>query len=204
MSQKRKAPRRIGIFAGTFDPVHTGHIAFALQTLQRANLDEVAFIPERRPRDKTGTEHFAHRVAMLRQAIKPHSQLSLVELVEPQLTVNRSLPHLKSVFTGAELVLLVGSDVLPSIPTWPQYQRLLDQVELVVGVRAGESLEAMELHVATWPIQPKRLTVFDSYAPAVSSSKVRRHLRSGRLVHGVLASVRRYSRQNWLYVRLPE
>lgn len=196
--------KRVGIFAGTFDPVHTGHITFALQAIRHASLAEVAFIPERRPREKAGTEHFAHRMAMLRQAIKPHTQLSLVELVEAHLTVSRSLPHLRSIFADAELVMLVGSDVLPSVPTWPQYQRLLSQVELVVGVREGESLEAMQLHVATWPVQPKRLTVFDSYAPTVSSSAVRQHLRAGRLVHGVLSSVRRYSRQNWLYVRLPE
>lgn len=203
MSKVRRL-QRVGIFAGTFDPVHTGHIAFALQALDQVKLDEVAFLPERRPRNKAGTEHFAHLLAMLRQAIQPHARLSLLELVEARLTISRSLPHLRRVFADADLVLLVGSDVLPSIPTWPQYERLLRQMELVVGVREGESLEAMRLHVATWPVQPRRLTVFHSYAPTISSSAVRQHLRAGRLVHGVLSSVRRYSRQNWLYVRLPE
>ena len=68
---------RIGIFAGTFDPVHAGHIAFALQAAEIAKLDEVVFIPERRPLSKSSTEHFGHRVAMIRQAIMPHSKLAL-------------------------------------------------------------------------------------------------------------------------------
>ncbi|CAN5423101.1 nicotinate-nucleotide adenylyltransferase [soil metagenome] len=203
MKVGRLKRKRIGIFAGTFDPVHIGHITFALQALTQASLDEVVFIPERRPRNKQGPEHFAHRVAMIRQAIKPHQHFAVLELVESHLSVNRTLPHLRTVFPDADLVLLVGSDVLPSIPTWPGAARLLQQVEIVVGVRAGESPEAMELHVATWLQQPLALHVFPSFAPAASSREIRRALRRNDKAPGVLASVRRYSLMNWLYVRLP-
>lgn len=196
--------KRVGIFAGTFDPIHVGHITFALQALQSANLDTVVFVPERKPRNKPAAEHFGHRVAMIRQAIKPHPRLALLELVEARLTTGRSLPHLRALFPDTELVLLVGSDVLPTIPQWAGSERLLSQIELVVGVREGESAEAMELQVATWDTPPRRLHVFPSFAPQASSSEVRHHLRAGRQAHGVLASVRRYSLQNWLYVRLPK
>jgi len=192
------------VFAGTFDPVHTGHITFALQALEQASLDEVVFVPERRPRNKQSAEHFGHRVAMIRQAIKPHAKLSVLELVEARLSTNRSLPHLRTLFPDTDLVLLVGSDVLPSLPKWSGIDRLLSQVELIVGVRAGESPEATQLHVATWVTQPQALYVFTSFAPRVSSSKVRDHLRAGRKKHGVLASVHRYSIKNWLYVKLPK
>jgi nicotinate-nucleotide adenylyltransferase len=184
--------------------VHIGHVTFALQALEEANLDEVVFVPERKPRNKQSTEHFGHRAAMIRQAVKPHAKLSLLELVEARLSTNRSLPHLRRIFPEAELILLVGSDVLPTMPKWPGIDRLLTQTELVVGVRQGESPEAMQLHVATWGTQPQKLYVFNSFAPAASSSKVRGHLRTGRKAHGVLASVRRYSVKNWLYVRLPK
>jgi nicotinate-nucleotide adenylyltransferase len=195
---------RVGIFAGTFDPVHTGHITFALQALEEAKLDEVVFVPERRPRSKQSAEHFGHRVAMIRQAIKPHAKLSVLELTEARLSTNRSLPHLRTLFPDAELVLLVGSDVLPTMPRWAGIDRLLSQVELIVGVREGESPEAMQLHVATWTTQPRALHVFTSFAPKVSSTKVRNHLRAGRQRHGVLSSVHRYSIRNWLYVKLPK
>jgi len=195
---------RIGIFAGTFDPVHTGHITFALQALEEAKLDEVVFVPERRPSSKQSAEHFGHRVAMIRQAIKPHAKLSVLELTEARLSTNRSLPHLRTLFPDTELVLLVGSDVLPAMPRWAGIDRLLSQVELIVGVREGESPEAMQLHVATWTTQPRALHVFTSFAPKVSSTKVRNHLRAGHQRHGVLSSVHRYSIRNWLYVKLPK
>ena len=194
---------RVGIFAGTFDPVHTGHITFALQAIDRAKLDEVMFVPERRPRAKPAAEHYGHRVAMLRRALKPHARLSLLELVEGQFTVHRTLNHLRGIVGDAELVLLVGSDVLPHIPDWPHADQLLREVELVVGVRAGESPEAVGLRVETWPVQPRKLTVFDSFAPVVSAGAVRQALRQRQMVAGVLSSVLRYSRQNWLYIALP-
>jgi len=194
---------RVGIFAGTFDPVHTGHITFALQAIDQAKLDEVMFLPERRPRGKPATEHYGHRVAMLRQALKPHVKLSLLELVEAQFTVRRTMSHLRGVVGDAELALLMGSDVLPYIPDWPHADQLLKQIELIVGVRAGESPEAVRLRVETWSIHPRKLTVFESYAPVVSSGAVRQALRQRQVAAGVLSSVLRYSRQNWLYVALP-
>lgn len=196
--------KRVGIFAGTFDPVHTGHITFALQAMDVAKLDEVVFVPERRPRSKQSVEHFGHRVAMIRQAIKPHPKLSVIELVEPRLSVTKTLPHLRALFPKTELVLLVGSDVLPSMAHWPAVGRLIEQIELVVGVRKGESPAAMERHVESWKTKPRALYVFASYAPHISSSTVRGHLRAGRKKHGVLASVHRYSLKNWLYIKMPK
>lgn len=199
---KKDSKKRIGIFAGTFDPVHTGHVTFALQAIENAKLDSVVFVPERKPRGKTGVEHFGHRVAMIRQAIKPHSKLGILELVEARFDTKRTLPHLKAAFPDAQLALLIGSDILLGMRSWPMLEQLCNEVELVVGVRQGESSHAMELQVATWPHQPKKLYAFNSYAPAVSSSKVRTSLRDGQTTHGVLASVRKYSGKNWLYVRL--
>jgi nicotinic acid mononucleotide adenylyltransferase len=72
---------RIGIYAGTFDPVHAGHVSFALHAMTVAQLDEVYFLPERLPRYKPGAAHFAHRVAMLKRAVKPHPDLQIIELV---------------------------------------------------------------------------------------------------------------------------
>lgn len=195
--------KRVGIFAGTFDPVHTGHITFALQALELAKLDEVAIIPERKPRGKESAEHFGHRVAMIRQAIKPHPKLSLVELVESRLSITKTMPHLRTLFRDSDLAFLVGSDVMVAMPHWPNIERVLPHIDLVVGVRQGESPEAMELHVEAWPVKPRALYVFPSFAPDISSTKVRGHLRSGRKTTGVLASVMRYSRKNWLYIKFP-
>jgi nicotinate-nucleotide adenylyltransferase len=195
---------RIGIYAGTFDPVHTGHITFAMQSIEAAKLDKVYFLPERRPRNKEHVEHFGHRVAMIRRAIKPHPQFGVLEFVDMNFSIKRTLPKLQQQFKDDELVFLFGSDIIPSLDTWPQSDHLLGQGELVIGLRSRDKAETIKSIVENWPIQPKAVTMFDSYAPEVSSGKVREALRKRQTEPGVLKSVERYSDHHWLYVSLSD
>src|SRR5579884_659964 len=146
--------KRIGIYPGTFDPVHAGHIAFALQALQSANLDMVYFMPERRPRAKTNVEHFAHRVAMLKQAIKPHPQFKVIELVDVSFNVERTLPKLKNMFDSKELVFLFGSDVVKNLGHWPLADRLIESSEIVIGLRNKDSRVEAHQIIEGWPTDP--------------------------------------------------
>jgi nicotinate-nucleotide adenylyltransferase len=193
---------RIGIYAGTFDPVHAGHIAFALQALQAAQLDKVYFLPERRPRAKQQVEHFGHRVAMLKKAIQPHPQFAVLELVEVNFSVERTLPWLQNHFAGDELVFLFGSDIVPDLSSWPNVERLLQDGEFVIGLRFEDKREDTHAVIENWSAQPRLVTVFPSYAPDVSSRKVREALRQHTPEKGILKSVERYSNHNWLYVSL--
>lgn len=197
---KPKKVMRIGIYSGTFNPVHAGHIAFALQSLTAANLDMVYFLPERRPRSKSEVEHFAHRMAMIRRAVQPHLQLGLLDLVDVNFSVQRTLPHLQQEFDGAKLVFLMGSDVAPSVPSWPHADQLLATSELVIGVRAGDDMETLKATIASWPKVPQAITMFDSFAPTVSSSTIRQALQNRQAAAGLLPSVQRYSNHHWLYV----
>ncbi len=199
---KPKNNLRIGIYAGTFNPVHTGHIAFALQAIEAAQLDSVYFMPERRPRDKATVEHFGHRIAMLERATRPHPQLEVLDLVDVNFSVLRTLPQLQLMFPNGQLVFLVGSDVAPSVSQWPYAEQLLKQAELVVGVRADDDLEALKALIASWSPSPLAVTIFDSYAPSVSSSTIRRAIQNREITQGLLPSVQRYSDHHWLYVSL--
>lgn len=194
---------RIGIYAGTFDPVHAGHIAFALQSIEAARLDRVYFLPERRPRTKQQVEHFGHRVAMLKKAFAPHPKLKVLELVDVNFSVTRTLPKLREMFAGDQLVFLFGSDVVPGVAAWPNSQGLLQGNEFVVGLRDGDSREGIHKIIESWSPQPAAVTVFQSYAPDVSSRKIREalHLRKPA-AKGTLKSVERYSDHHWLYVSL--
>jgi nicotinate-nucleotide adenylyltransferase len=192
--------RRIGIYAGTFDPVHAGHIAFALQAMERAGLHEVYFLPERRPRFKQGVEHFGHRVAMLRRAIKPHPKFEILELNDVSFSVERTLPALCKRFPKARLVFLFGSDAIEQLADWPLSERLLEDNELVVGIRSSDRISGIQAAIRRWQVQPKAVRVFNSFAPEVSSRKVREALRAQQYTAGALTSVKRYSDQNWLYV----
>ena len=191
---------RIGIYAGTFDPVHAGHIAFALQSVDKAELDKLFFLPERRPQHKQGVEHFGHRVAMLKQAIQPHPRFGVLELPDVSFSVRRTLPALERQFPHDELVFLFGSDAVKGLPFWPQADRLLSSSELVVGLRNADQLHEVHNMIADWNFWPQALTIIRSHAPDISSGRVRAALYERRMERGLLTSVKKYSNRHWLYV----
>jgi nicotinate-nucleotide adenylyltransferase len=191
--------RRIGIYSGTFDPIHAGHISFALQALQVADLDEMIFLPERQPRYKKGVEHFGHRSAMLHRAIKPYPKFSVIELTDRHFSVKRTIAQLQRLFPGAELVFLFGSDVVQHLSQWSDVERLLRH-SLVVGVRGDESPELIREQLDRLSARPDRHYVIRSFAPKVSSGRIREAMRRRTSIPGTLPSVHRYANQNWLYV----
>jgi nicotinate-nucleotide adenylyltransferase len=180
--------------------VHAGHITFALQAIEHANLDEVMFLPERQPRFKTEVEHFGHRVGMLNRAVRPHRKLSVLELTDRHFSVTRTLSQLQRKYPGAQLVFLVGSDILAQLPMWPEAERLLLASELVVGVRGEASLKQVEAQVRALPCAPLDSHVLRSQVAAASSGQIRAALCRRISAVGCLPSVQRYASQNWLYV----
>ena len=192
--------KRIGIYSGAFDPVHAGHIAFALQAVEQADLDRIYFLPDRRPRHKPSVEHFAHRVAMIKQASLPYRKFYVLESVEVNFTVKRTLPMLQQKFKGDQLVFLFGSDAVAGLPDWPYVEQLLSISELVIAAREGVDADEIKKSITEWKVQPKAATMLTSYAPKVSSTVVREALRARQPVAGLLQSVARYSDHHWLYV----
>lgn len=186
--------KRIGIFSGTFDPVHRGHIAFALAAARQAKLDKVVLLPERSPRGKFGVGDFTHRVKMLRLAVRPHRKLSVMTLDDPQFTVSRTLPALQARYNPAALVLLLGSDVVRTFGfRWPGLDTLLAQVEFAISLRAGEQEEEMQSFLAGLG-KPVRATVVAGPHAHLSATEVRR----GNL-QGLEPLVRDYILQHELY-----
>ena len=191
---------KIGIYSGSFDPVHLGHITFALQAIEAVNLDKVYFLPERLPQKKHNTEHFGHRVAMIKSAIKPHSKLDILEIDDRTFYVDKTLPKLQAKFKNKELVFLFGSDKVKNMNKWPSFNKLLEGSEVLIGIRKGDSIEEITEHTLSWPKAP--LGVIISYSPEVQSLDIRRSLENGEPANGLLKSVAGYIRKNWLYISL--
>lgn len=192
--------KKIGIYSGAFDPVHAGHISFALQAIEHAKLDKLYFLPERRPRQKPGVEHFAHRVAMIKHASLPYEKFYVLESVETKFSVKRTLPMLKQKFQDDQLVFLFGSDAVADLPQWPHIEQMLTSCELVIAAREGSDTEQLQELISGWPVAPKSAVLLNSFAPKVSSTTVRHGLRSRQPVSGLLKSVVRYCDNHWLYV----
>ncbi len=196
-------PRKIGIYSGTFDPVHKGHIGFALAAAKAASLDFIYFLPDVLPYHKTGVTHYGHRVAMLKLALIPHQSLRVVELSDKQFTIARTLPKLQRLFVHDELHLLLGSDVLESLRDghWPNSERLLSTVRLITGVRSGHELERAKQILST--IQPHGIAI-ETNRPAASSQTIRNALQKGHNAPESLESIRQYINEHWLYISLPD
>src|SRR5689334_19364766 len=97
--------RKIGIFSGTFDPVHMGHVAFALEAKEDLGLDEVIFLPELSPRLKEPTA-IRHRYTMLDLSVRGQKGLTVKLLDMPRFTIKDTLPELQHLYGDAKLVLL--------------------------------------------------------------------------------------------------
>jgi len=134
-------PKRIGIYAGTFDPVHTGHVAFAKHALEQCGLDEVVFFLERDPWRKPNATDIAHRLALLERALAGEPGLRVVCLEVGRFTPRLVLPELKELFGDDELVLLAGSDVARTLYLWSNVDELLAAVSIVFGLRSGDTAE---------------------------------------------------------------
>lgn len=140
---KNSNMKKIGIFAGTFDPVHIGHIAFALRAIEKAQLDKVIFLPERQPRYKQHVTDFKHRLQMLKLSAKSFEFLEVLDLPEPFFTIKTTLPGLQKAFDGTQLCLMMGSDVAQKINDWSDVDELAKNVSLIVGLRKNDTEEGL-------------------------------------------------------------
>ena len=172
--------QRIGILSGTFDPVHRGHVEFALEAITSAKLDRVYFMVERRPRRKQGVKAFEHRQAMVQLAIKDEPMLGSIITEQERFTPQTTLSLLKSRFGSAELYLLMGDDMLNHLAEWPNVDTLLKAVKFIIGVRHDQAKAEERIRViqATRGIKFE-YKLFDSQQKTTSSSSIRRKLRGG-------------------------
>lgn len=130
---------RIGVFGGTFDPVHVGHLAIAQAALDSAKLDRIVFVPARRsPLKERGPDASeADRLLMLQAAVKgePRFAVSRVELERegPSYTVDT----LEALRPEGELFLILGSDALADFPRWRSPDRIRALAKVLVARRPG-------------------------------------------------------------------
>jgi nicotinate-nucleotide adenylyltransferase len=134
--------KRIAIYGGTFDPVHSGHLEIARRVVPLFAIDEFLFVPAKLAPHKLdrGVSSALHRHAMLVLATRaePRLCISTFELdgAERQFTVD-TLSHFRSRFGAADLFFVMGADSWAEITTWREWQRLLTLANLIVVTRPG-------------------------------------------------------------------
>ena len=133
--------KHVGVYAGAFDPIHQGHISFALAAMRACGLDEVVFLPERVPRGKQDVTDIVHRAALIERATADAASLRVLVLAAEQFTVTSTLPELRALFGDAQLTFLVGSDVARTFPRWENLALLFEQTSFAIGMRADDSTD---------------------------------------------------------------
>lgn len=134
---------RIGVFGGSFDPVHIGHLWIANAAVESLALDQLHLVPAAQsPLKPQGTHASAEqRLQMLRLAVSGNSdfQINDLELTRGDVSYTvDTLTQLRAEHVDAEIFLIVGSDSLASFPEWHQPERVLQLAELAVVQRGGE------------------------------------------------------------------
>ena len=200
---------RIGIFGGTFDPIHTGHLILAEQCRQQAELHEVWFLPSYHPPHKSmsAITRFEQRCDMLELATAGHAAFKLEriekELPPPSFTAE-TLAELKSRHPEHEFFLVMGSDQLPDLPKWHQPLRVIEQAALVVVPRPGVMLWTAERLARALGVDVARVRLQLVVCPMIeiASRELRRAIPDGMSVRYMLPrSVEEYIRERKLYAR---
>lgn len=175
---------RLGLFGGSFDPPHIGHLLVAQDALEALSLDHLLVVPAaRQPLKGENQTPPEHRLAMVRACFAglPRIEVDPAEITRGGLSfMVDTVDDVRRRWPGADVHLLVGSDVVPTLSRWREPDRLLGMVRLVVLYRdtAGEVTPHGEIHgagPAIW-LATRRVDV--------SSTEVRARVRDGRSIRG--------------------
>lgn len=162
----------MGLFGGSFNPVHLGHLVMAQDALERFGLDRVLFVPASTPPHKSGAALLAadHRIEMLRIAVEGDSRFEVSDEEIRRGGVSYSVDTIRAMkdrYPAARLHFIVGGDTLRELRTWKSIEEILTLCEIVTVARPGETLAN---------VPPASLGVPESHAKRLLKNVVMGHL----------------------------
>ncbi|MBN1662715.1 MAG: nicotinate-nucleotide adenylyltransferase [Deltaproteobacteria bacterium] len=132
-----------GLFGGTFDPIHIGHLRCAEEILEIFDLNRIIFVPATKPPHKLDADitSFFHREQMIKLAIEENPSFSFSDVENQRKGVSYSVDtvdyFLQKYLDNLELYLILGQDAFHAIETWKDWQRLLTLCNIIVMTRPG-------------------------------------------------------------------
>jgi nicotinate-nucleotide adenylyltransferase len=185
---------KLGIFGGTFDPIHDAHLAIAEAARDTFELDRVLVIPASNPPHKlSAAAPYHHRLRMVELACEGHARLepSRLEEGEEQSYSIRTIERVKaSICPSCRLFFIIGADAFAEITTWKRWRDVVMNVEFIVVTRPAAQYEIPE----GARVHPLREVLMP-----VSSSDIRAALQAGERPPFLPSSVYKYIEANGLY-----
>ena len=194
---RRGKPPRLGIYGGTFDPVHHGHLLLARDALEQLRLDAILFVPCGQSPFKSRRPHVTdtQRVAMLRLALKsePRFWFTRCELDRPAPSYSYdTAKEIQEAFPKAELFWLIGADQLDGLDQWHRAKELRQLVTFVLLPRKGDASLRLPKGVLGLP-RSRRVDI--------SATEIRHRVKSRLPIdYLVPASIAAYIRRHRLYL----
>jgi len=178
---------KIGLYFGSFNPIHVGHLIIANHMVENTDLDQVWFVvsPHNPFKEKKSLLADHHRLALVKEAIDDNPRASDVEfhLEQPNYTV-KTLMVLKENYPSHTFVLLMGEDNLASFHKWKNYEYILEHYQLFVYPRVhSEELTVAENNIAT---HPSVTLLKDVPIMNISSTFIRNGIKNGKDVRYLL------------------
>jgi len=195
----RRSQVRIGVFGGTFDPPHVGHLLLASDARESLRLDNLTFVPAATQPFKVRTPAVASaqdRLEMVRLAVADDADYRVdnteIDRKGLSFTVD-TLEHIAKKNPGAELFLLLGEDALAGVDQWRNPERIRELATLAVMLRSSTD-EATGASIAAGVVEVSARRI------DVSSTEIRERLRAGKSIKGfVPESVERFIEARGLY-----
>ncbi len=196
---------KIGIYGGTFDPIHLGHITIAKAVLGELGLNKVYFMVAADPPHKPNSERTpaSVRFEMAKLTLK-----NIPGLIASDLEIRRggksytveTLAEMKKRFKGAELYFIVGADMLANFPTWYQPAEILRLAKLAAVQREGQAEDLPALAEAIKAQFGGEIVISNACGPEISSTEVRTRIAEARPIRDITArKTELYIYENLLY-----
>jgi nicotinate-nucleotide adenylyltransferase len=216
------AEERIGLFGGTFNPIHLGHLRAARTVEEAFSLGQVLFIPSYIPPHKAAVDIASpeDRLKMVELAVAgiPRFRASALEVEARERSYSiLTLEKIKTVFPGSPIFFILGADAFLEIETWRDYERVLFQCSFIVISRPGYEVERARdvlggrFREETFAVPPEggldnrtlgtfRIFLLKIDALDISSTEIRKRVKSGGSLEGLVPpEVEAYMRRKRLY-----
>ena len=199
---------KLGLFGGTFDPIHNGHLHIARAFADQLHLSNVIFLPAGDPYHKIKTQTSAsHRFAMTQLAIEYDERFAVsdLDMVREGATYTIDTLHIfKQHYPNAQLWWLLGMDSLMQLHTWKNWQSLVRQTHIAVAARQGQTLNQAPQALHNWlgqALHTGSLTILSAPMMNVSSTHIREQIALGKqdVVNLMPQSVWQYIQNHHLY-----
>ncbi|PKP49451.1 MAG: nicotinic acid mononucleotide adenylyltransferase [Bacteroidetes bacterium HGW-Bacteroidetes-11] len=164
----QKSTKSTGLFFGSFNPIHNGHLCIAEYMVEFGELEEVWFIvsPLNPLKDKSTLLSDQYRLDMTEAAIKDDERFRVLDIEfrmpRPSYTID-TLTRLSELHPNRQFVLIAGTDVLPSFHKWKNYEQLLEQYRFIIYPRHGDENHPLLSHPSIKLLNSPRIEISASF-----------------------------------------